>query len=94
MWLSNDITWCTHAECPVTNCRRHQSRKPNKAGVSSFADFRMTSECPVDAGLAECVDGCYHAKECFEETRDPNEALQKLTDTYCDHCLFSTLEED
>ena len=54
----------------------------------------MTSECPVDAGLAECVDGCYHAKECFEETKDPNEALQKLTDTYCDHCLFSTLEED
>jgi hypothetical protein len=41
-----------------------------------------------------CMDHCIHAKQCFASCDDPDEALKTLTEEYCEHCIFASIEED
>lgn len=63
-------------------------------GPHSFAIFKGTEDCPRSKSLDECVDGCFHARECFAKFDDPDEALHALMDEYCDFCPYADMEED
>ena len=93
-WFADDITWCVRNNCPVMNCRRNPVNMIDRTGLHSYAMFAGTPECPVSCSLDVCIDGCIHAKECFSSCDDPDEALRKLQDKYCEYCEFSSLEED
>ena len=93
-WIHDDITWCFEENCPMVACRRNTVNMIDRTGVHSYALFKGTSECPVSRSLDECMDGCVHAKQCFEENKDPDVALRKLMDGYCEDCIFSSMEED
>lgn len=64
------------------------------SGLHSFAFFKGTDECPVFKMENGCMELCVHAKECFETHKDPDLALRELGEQYCDHCIFSAVEED
>lgn len=93
-WIHDDITWCLEYKCPVTDCMRNQANMRNRVGLHSYAMFKGTSECMMSANMDRCMDGCAHAKAVFAENEDPDEALRKLTDEYCEDCIFSSTEED
>ena len=92
-FVHDDITWCS-SDCPMTDCRRNSVNIINKSVLHSFADFRGSAECMISPELNKCIDGCSHARECFAKHKDPCEAIHELTDVYCDHCMFSSIEED
>lgn len=93
-FIHDDITWCMEEKCPVISCRRNAVNMMDRTGLHSYAEFRGTTECMISTGLNECMDGCVHAKECFAESSDPDDALKKLIDEYCDNCELSSIEED
>lgn len=93
-WIHDDITWCMEEDCPMRDCMRNQVNMMDRTGLHSYAMFKGTSECPVSVGLDNCFDGCIHAKEVFADTKDPDDALRRLEDEYCDDCMFSSAEED
>lgn len=66
----------------------------NKTGLHSYAVFRGTSDCPISVSFDECMDGCVHAKECFAKYKNPDDALKFLIETFCEYCVFSSVEED
>lgn len=93
-FIHDDITWCGEEKCPVISCRRNLVNKMSKTGPFSMAMFRGTPECCVSAELDTCMDGCAHAKEVFSQMKDVHEATRHLVDTFCEHCMFASQEED
>lgn len=93
-WMHDDITWCMESNCPMIDCRRNVINMMDKTGIHSYAIFKGTSECPASVGLDKCMDGCAYAKECFSRNENPDEALQELTEEYCEYCVLSSEEED
>ena len=93
-WIHDDITWCMETNCPMTSCYRNPVNMINKHGLHSYAVFKGTVECPISRSLDECMSGCVHAKDCFRDYEDPDEALRELEDTYCIDCMFASQEED
>lgn len=93
-FFHDDITWCAINDCPVISCRRNRVNMKQKAGLHSYGMFKGTDDCPVSRNIDSCMDGCLHAKQCFSNRDDPDEALRDLQDLYCDDCIFSSVEED
>ena len=93
-WIADDHTWCIEENCPMTSCYRNTENMINRTGVHSYAMFKGTAECPISRSLDECMDGCFHARECFAKHDDPDEALRELVDEYCEECIFASMEED
>lgn len=93
-WFADDITWCLRDNCPMTACRRNPVNMVNRTGLHSYAVFMGTSECPISCSLDVCMDGCVYAKECFAKHDDPDDALRELEEEHCEHCMFSSKEED
>jgi hypothetical protein len=52
--------------------------------------FKGTGECPIHEG---CMEYCAYARKCFEDNKDPDDALVDLQ-KYCDNCVFASVEED
>lgn len=89
----DDITWCM-SECPIHNCMRNPVNMMDHTGLHSYANFRGTDMCPVYKSEDGCMHLCAHVEECFSEYKDPDVALRELGEQYCDHCMFSSMEED
>lgn len=89
----DDITWCIESDCPVKGCVRNTVNMYDRSGLHSYANFKGTSECALKSE-APCMETCSHAADCFSQIDDPDKALQKLQDEYCDECVFATVEED
>lgn len=90
----DDITWCSEEKCPMTSCMRNRVNMIERVGLHSYAAFKGTPECPRSITLDECMDGCLHAKECFAYCKDPDDAMRRLMDEFCEDCIFSSVEED
>ena len=90
----DDITWCIEEDCPMIACRRNVVNMVDHSGLHSYAMFKGTAECPVSRSLDECIDGCFHARECFAAHKDPDDALRELEEKYCERCMFASMEED
>lgn len=86
----DDITWCIESECPVVGCMRNTVNMMDKTGLHSYAAFKGTEDCLMHEG---CMEYCAHARKCFEENEDPDNALFQLQQ-YCDNCVFASMEED
>ena len=88
--IHDDITWCIESECPIVDCMRNTVNMIDRTGVHSYAMFKGTGECPIHEG---CMEYCAYARKCFEENKDPDDALNDLQ-KYCDNCVFASMEED
>ena len=51
-WISDDKTWCS-SDCNNIDCHRHPANMLNKQGLHSYADFKGTGECPLEASKDE-----------------------------------------
>jgi len=49
-WMHDDITWCTHSDCPRINCMRNPINMMDRTGLHSYADFRECDECSIYRG--------------------------------------------
>lgn len=88
-FIHDDITWCMEDDCPVTCCRRNVCNMMDRTGIHSFAMFKGTDECIIGG----CMEYCAHAKKCFSENKNPDDAISELQ-KHCDRCMFASMEED
>ena len=89
----DDITWCA-GDCPIQGCFRNPANMNDRDIPHSFAMFKGTEICPFFESSDGCLDKCIHAKKCFAEHKDPDDALRALIERYCDDCYFAEVSED